>query len=100
MALFEGQLSVHPRIVRQRLTSTCNPMDVAFCCTEGHFAHLNIMRELVGHVSGLTDSWYDMIAIASTPLPLPYVQMAKVHSPPSGPPILLLLLLFVFKTNF
>lgn len=46
--------------------------------TTGHFEHINTLRELRGHADEIQRIWSRCSCIATTPVPLPYVQMAKV----------------------
>ena len=46
-----------------------------------HFPHVNMLRECVGHVKQLSGIWADCPTTATTPIPFPYVQLAKAGVP-------------------
>jgi len=47
---------------------------------EKHFPHVNMLRECIGHVKALSATWSDCAVIAETPIPFPYVQLAKLFT--------------------
>jgi len=47
---------------------------------EKHFPHVNMLRECLAHIKALNATWSDCAVIAETPIPFPYVQLAKLFT--------------------
>jgi hypothetical protein len=47
---------------------------------EKHFPHVNMLRECLAHVKGMSSVWSDCATTATTPIPFPYIQLAKLFT--------------------
>ena len=45
-----------------------------------HFPHVNMLRECLAHVKGMSSVWSDCATTATTPIPFPYIQLAKIFT--------------------